>query len=57
MRLVSGRDFSQNDTRTSPRVAIVNEAFARRAWPGQEALGQRLLVDSQADGQAASLTR
>jgi predicted permease len=50
MRLVIGRDFSQDDTRTSPRVAIVNEAFARRAWPGQEALGQRLLVDGQGEG-------
>lgn len=45
MRLASGRDFSHEDTRTSSRVAIVNEAFARRAWPGQEPLGQRLLAD------------
>ena len=45
MRLVRGRDFSNTDSRTASRVAIVNEAFARRAWPDQEPLGQRLLVD------------
>jgi predicted permease len=49
MRLLRGRDFSTADTRTAPRVAIVNEAFARRAWPGQDPLGQRLLVDGAAD--------
>jgi len=55
MRLVGGRDFSQSDTRTSPRVAIVNEAFARRAWPGRpehDALGQRLLVDTESGSNA-----
>ncbi len=51
MRLVSGRDFSDTDTRTSPRVAIVNEAFARLAWPDQEPLGQRIGVDAQQPGQ------
>ena len=54
MRLVSGRDFSETDTRTSPRVAIVNEAFARLAWPDQEPLGQRIGVDAQQPGQAPS---
>ena len=52
MRLVSGRDFSDTDTRSAPRVAIVNEAFARLAWPDQEPLGQRIGVDSQLPGQA-----
>ncbi len=56
MRLVSGRDFSESDTRTSPRVAIVNEAFARRAWPDQEALGQRIEVEAQREGQSTHVT-
>ena len=55
MRLVSGRDFSSDDTRTSPRVAIVNEAFAHRTWPAEDALGQRLLVDGQ-DNQQDTVT-
>ncbi len=42
---MSGRDFSQTDTRTAPQVAIVTEAFARKAWPDRDAIGQRLVVD------------
>ena len=40
-RLVAGRDFDGHDTTNSPRVAIVNEAFARRVFPGENALGKR----------------
>jgi predicted permease len=37
-----GRDFTDRDARTTPPVVIVNEAFARLAWPGQTAVGKRL---------------
>jgi ABC-type antimicrobial peptide transport system permease subunit len=56
MRLMSGRDFSDTDTRSAPRVAIVNEAFARLAWSDQEPLGQRIGVDAQEPGQASEVT-
>jgi predicted permease len=39
--LVAGRDFSAADDATSDRVAIVNEHFAQRFWPGRDAVGQR----------------
>jgi predicted permease len=39
--LVRGRHFSTADTPTSPRVVIVNEAFARRYWPNEDVLGKR----------------
>jgi len=39
--LVAGREFTAQDTRKSPRVAIVNEEFARRYWPGQDVIGKR----------------
>lgn len=39
--LVAGRAFTAADHDGAPRVAIVNEAFARTAWPGQPAVGQR----------------
>ena len=36
-----GRDFTERDNSKESRVAIVNETFARRFWPGQEAIGKR----------------
>lgn len=45
--LVSGRDFSDADDLQAPRVAIVNEHFARRYWPGQDALGRRFMAGGQ----------
>ncbi len=39
--LLAGRDFTEADDAQAPLVAIVNEAFAHRFWPGREAVGQR----------------
>jgi predicted permease len=39
--LVAGRDFTDADDDRAPAVAVVNEAFARRFWPGRDAVGQR----------------
>ncbi|HLH00211.1 MAG TPA: ABC transporter permease [Bryobacteraceae bacterium] len=46
-RLVAGRDFDIHDTRDSTRVAIVNEAFARRLFPGEDALGKRFRTNPE----------
>ncbi|HEX8559176.1 MAG TPA: ABC transporter permease [Pyrinomonadaceae bacterium] len=40
--LTQGRDFSLSDDADSPRVSIVNEATARRFWPGENAVGKRI---------------
>ena len=40
--IVQGRNFAATDTPTSPEVAIVNEAMARKYWPNQNPIGQRL---------------
>ena len=41
--LLAGRDFNDHDTATSPKVAIVNEAFVRQFNIGTNAIGKRLL--------------
>jgi predicted permease len=38
---VSGREFNDGDRAGSLPVAIVNEAFAERYWPGEDAIGKR----------------
>jgi predicted permease len=40
-RLLQGRDFTAQDEAQSPPVAIVNAAFARRFWPGENPIGKR----------------
>ena len=39
--LVAGRDVALSDTREGRPVAVINEAFAARHWPGERALGRR----------------
>ena len=38
--LIAGRDFNQRDTLSSPRVAVVNEEFARRFLNGANPIGK-----------------
>jgi putative ABC transport system permease protein len=40
--LLAGRPFNDFDTRTSPRVAIVDERAAKTLWPGVDPLGKRI---------------
>jgi predicted permease len=40
--LRAGRAFEPADRADSRRVVIVNEEFARRAWPGEDAIGKAL---------------
>jgi len=39
---VRGRDFSVADSDAAPRVAVVNDSFARTYFPGQDPIGQRI---------------
>jgi putative ABC transport system permease protein len=45
MALLKGRDFTDADSVTAPKVAIVNDALARAAWPGADPIGQRLQME------------
>jgi predicted permease len=40
--LLAGRDFTAADRGGAPAVALVNQDFARKEWPGQNPLGQRV---------------
>jgi putative ABC transport system permease protein len=42
--LVSGRNFRENDAAGAPRVAVVNEQFAKHYWPGQDPIGKRIQI-------------
>ena len=42
LRLVAGRFVTDRDTESSPRVVVVNEAFASAYFPGEDVVGQRL---------------
>jgi putative ABC transport system permease protein len=42
MRLVRGRWFNEQDSRTGRRAVIINESFARRFWPNGDAIGKRM---------------
>jgi putative ABC transport system permease protein len=43
--LLAGRTFDQRDRDGALPVVIVNEAFARKFFPGLNPIGQRLMVD------------
>jgi predicted permease len=43
-RLLSGRDISWHDTKTTPYVAVVNQTFARKMWGETSAIGQRFIL-------------
>jgi predicted permease len=40
--VVAGREFTDQDSASSPSVAIVNERFAQQTFPNQNPVGQRL---------------
>jgi putative ABC transport system permease protein len=44
MPIVEGRDFAPTDSYQSPKVIVVNQAFARRFFKGERALGQHIHV-------------
>lgn len=50
VRLVKGREISDQDTATSPKVAVVNEEFVRKFLNGKDPLTQRVVVEQLIPG-------
>ena len=42
--LVEGRDFSESDNASAAPVVIVDRRFAQKTWPGQSAIGKKLIL-------------
>jgi predicted permease len=43
--VIEGREFTAEDKEGSQAVAVVNQEFVRRYWPGQDAIGKKLSAD------------
>jgi predicted permease len=41
--LIAGRFFSASDAANAPPVIVINETMARQVWPGQSAIGKRIV--------------
>ncbi|MBN9662213.1 MAG: ABC transporter permease [Acidobacteria bacterium] len=50
-RLIAGRDFDEHDNRTAPKVAIVNQAFAKQLYGAAQPIGRTFHLAADA-GQA-----
>jgi predicted permease len=44
--LLQGRTFGAQDTATSPKVVVVNQTFANKFFPGENAIGKRFTYDT-----------
>jgi predicted permease len=43
--LLQGRTFGAQDSATSPKVVVVNQTFANKFFPGENAIGKRFTYD------------
>src|SRR5262249_28308184 len=50
IHVVKGRGFNEQDTAQNSRVAIINEVFANRYFPGLDPLTQRIQIDELRPG-------
>jgi predicted permease len=48
--LLKGRAFNEADNENSEKVALINEALARKYWPGEDPLGKRINTGFEGKG-------
>ncbi len=46
--VLRGRDVTEADNLQAPGVVVINNYFARRYWPGEDAIGKRITFDDPA---------
>ena len=49
--VLNGREFTGQDAIEEPRVLVINEALARREFPDQDPIGQRMSFGRGPDGE------
>jgi predicted permease len=47
--VVAGRTFTEADVDGAPTVVIVNQSFAKKYWPGEDAVGKRITFDQRTE--------
>jgi predicted permease len=45
IKIIGGRGFSSQETATSPKVAVINEALAKKRFPGVNPIGRMFRAD------------
>jgi putative ABC transport system permease protein len=48
IRLLRGREFTDRDNAAAPGVVILSQSVARRLWPGEDPVGQRITMEDHA---------
>jgi predicted permease len=58
LHVLKGREFTEADSATAPKVAIVNETFANKIWPRQDPIGKTFRTEKNGPPiQVVGLTR
>ncbi|MBI4471754.1 MAG: ABC transporter permease [Acidobacteria bacterium] len=55
--IIRGHGFTDADREGSAGVVVVNEAFARKFWPGEDPLGKRMRAGSDAFSEVIGVAR
>jgi putative ABC transport system permease protein len=52
--LLRGRALDEHDAKNAPLVVVIDQTFAEEAFPGQDPIGQRLLMEPFDEGEGPS---
>src|SRR5260370_3245386 len=55
--ILRGRDFTEQDTGSSPGVVLINESFGKKFFPKEDPVGQQLLIGKGVGPQFAEAAR